>query len=1000
MNKPKKAVSRIADAANKANKNTRKQARLLAKKVKSQGSSSASGRSVSTYTNLASKRKSKKDVKTRAKAQYLATLPKSRVKRILYRMHPKRAAAFLFSKEGAIATLKVAGIGFVVLFFLTLVVFAYFRKDLPNPRDVSNRLLNQTTKFYDRTGEHLLYEVYGDQNRTIVEFDKISDYAKWATVAVEDKDFYNHGGFSVSGILRAAWSNVRGGGEVTQGGSTITQQFIKNSLLTNEQTITRKAKELILSIELERLYTKDEILSFYLNEIPYGSLEYGIEAAAQSFFGVPAKKLSIAQAALLAALPQAPSYYSPYGENKQELIERQQLIIDLMAEQGYITPEEAAKAKEVKILKKLIPSEQRSLYTNIEAPHFVLSTQEMLEERYTPQLVRNGGLKVITTLDYDLQKVAEKAVTENMDAVEAGNGDNAALVSTDVATGQVTAMVGSRDFKYPKYGSYNAALADRQPGSSFKPFGYSQLFTSNRWGPDSFIYDTPTTFGDYAPKNFDFGYRGKMKVRQALGESRNIPAVKALYIAGLQDTIDLAKAMGDKSLGDAEQYGLSLVLGAGEVKLAEHTHAYATFARGGKQKEQTYVLKVENADGEVLEEWKDSDGEQVLDPQIAWLMTNVLTDDQARSGTFGLNNPNLLVPGITMGVKTGTTDASVDGWMMGITRYMSTGVWVGNHDNTPMNSITSNQTGPIYTQFMRDAYALKKYEDKPIFDSRPEGIQEVAMDANTGWAAGSKTKSKYIGLFPSWYKKETSDTTSKYIIDKVSGLKATSCTPELAREEKVGGGLWPELLPDDPWFGSWSASAGYSASGAGGGPTKEDNVHKCSDDKPDVSINVSEVSSGVYDIRADVTSGTHPLKTVNFKIDGQTVSSKSVSSSGTYTYRHTFNSSGSKQITVQVIDKVLYDNSASRSVSVSGSSSSFSLSSSPSGGDNVNLQWSSVSGASSYKIYFRKNGGSLQVLNRNSTSYTGDLGGSDGDDFEVYIRSSNNKTSNTVNFEL
>lgn len=944
--------------------------------------------SAKLHTNLSGARKSsrqlKKDDKARKKAKYLAGLPKSRVKRVLYRLKPSRLKEYWFSKEGGIMALKIMGIGFAAMIVFMLSVFAYFRRDLPPPEKINSRLLSQTTKFYDRSGEHLLFELYGAQNRTVVKFDEISNYAKWATVAIEDKDFYQHGGFSLAGITRAAWSNATGG--QVQGGSTITQQFVKNSLLTNEQTVTRKIKELILAIELERLYTKDEILSFYLNEIPYGAQEYGIEAAAQSFFNKPAKDLSISESAMLAALPQAPSLYSPYSGSPDALIERQHVIIDAMVDQGYITQEEGDKAKEDKVLARIVPIENKSLYRGIKAPHFVLQVEKQLNEQLGEQTVQTGGLKIITTLDWELQQIAEQAVANNIGEVTnprggSRGGDNVAITATDNQTGQVVAYVGSRDFNYPGFGAFDAATPDvgRQPGSSFKPFGYSELFKNERWGPDSIIYDTPTTFSDYAPKNFDFGYRGMMKVREALGESRNIPAVKALYIAGVENTVNLAKSMGNKSLGDADQYGLSLVLGAGEVRLSEHTHAYSTFARHGIYKPQAYVLKIENADGDVLQEWQDTDGEQVLDEQIAYLMTDVLTDDVARSGTFGRGNRNLVVPGLTHAVKTGTTDQSIDGWMMGYTKYLTVGTWVGNHDSTPMHTITSDQNGPVFTEFMRRAheevlFGQRGLKDAPIYDKEPEGIQHVRMNRSTGFASKTDGPNMYMGKFPSWYKPQyPQEAGTEVTIDSISQKKATSCTPERAKQKVTGGGKWPELLPDDPFFNSWARSAGYSASGA---ITAEDDVHKCSDKKPSVSLSTSDLGGGKYKFTAQITKGTHPLDKLNFKVDGQIVSAQSATSSGSYTYTHTYKKNGSSKVTAEVIDSVLYEDSNTKSISVNGASGgggSISITTPGNGAvftnQDVDVTWSG--GGSGYEVCLRKGSDPYDCYNAGgSNSYT------------------------------
>ena len=980
--------------AKKRSDSTRKKATKSTQKASKAVKSVSVKKTAKKYSKVAHKRKIKKDAKARRKAEYLATLPKSRMKRLFYRLHPRRLYRYWFSKDGVIMALKLTGVGFALMFVFSLSVFAYFRRDLPNPRDINSRLLNQSTKFYDRTGETLLYEVYGDENRTIVEFDQISDTIKDATVAVEDKDFYEHGGVSFSGIIRAAWSNLTSGDATGQGGSTITQQFIKNSLLTTDQTYTRKVQEVILALELERLYSKEEILSFYLNEIPYGPQEYGIQAAAQSFFRKNASELTVAESAMLAALPQAPTYFSPYGDHTDELLGRQQTIINQMRDQGYITSEEAEEAKAFDVLATITPIEERSLYSNILAPHFVLEVQSQLEEIFTAPVVRNGGYKVITTIDLELQEIAEKAVA---DADQGGFcdrggrcGDNAAIVATDVETGQVIALVGSRRFTYPGYGSFNAALSDRQPGSSFKPFEYAQLFYNDRWGPDSFIYDTNTTWGSYKPRNFDNGFAGQMLVREALGESRNIPAVKAMDIATAEASVGLAIAMGNTSLADDPTFptfDLSYALGAGEVKLAEHTHAYGTFARAGKHVEQSYILSVENADGEILLEWEQDEGEQVLDEQVAYLMTDTLTDDAARAGTFGRGNSNLVVPGLNHAVKTGSTDESVDGLMMGYSAYMSVGVWVGNHDNTPMDSFTSHQTGPIFTQFLREAHEKKNYDFQREIQERPSGIQSIKMSTQTGFAADEDTAKVYTGLFPSWYKPEKASSSQTYIIDTVSEKLATECTPERAKEERSGLGKWPEVLPDDYRFASWSKTAGY---GGAAGPEEEDDVHNCSDELPNVSIDTTDLGGGAFELEAQVSAGTFPLETLNFIVDGQIVNAQNVDDAGgTYTYTHVFSFDGNFTVQAEVIDEALYDNSNSENVSVSGASGAFGITSHSDGETGVStgavFQWDPFAAADTYNFCYKlSSAGSFTCLdNANITSFAPGL--LPLSDYDIYI---------------
>jgi penicillin-binding protein 1A len=935
---------------------------------------------LSQYANLAGRssgkrpsRKFKIDTKRRKKAEYLSSLPKHPLKRLAYRLHPKHLTQYWFSKRGALMALKIAGISFAVLSVLIISVFAFFRKDLPNPRDLT---FDESTRFYDRTGETLLFSVYGDENRTIVDFDQISDYAKWATISLEDKNFYNHGGFSVSGILRATLNNILNRDATGQGGSTITQQFIKNSLVGDERSYTRKLKELILAVELERLYTKDEVLAFYLNEIPYGSLEYGIESASNGFFDKSAKDLTIDEAALIAALPQAPSLYSPYGENTDLLVDRQHFTINQMKDQGYISEEEANAALEVDTLKKIVPIDERNQYRNVKAPHFVDEVLELLKNNYSSALITKGGLRIITTLDLELQDVAEKAMKDNFQYVQnpqngvGSGGDNAAISVTDVESGQILAQVGSRDYFFKGYGAFNAATAGRQPGSSFKPFAYSQLFYNERWSPGSIIWDTPTTFSNYRPNDFDFKYPGPMTIRDAIGRSRNIPAVKALYIAGVDPTIELARSMGNKSLCNNCDIGLSLVLGAGEVKLAEHTHAFSTFARGGIYKPQTYVLKIETSDGEILEEWKDEPGEQVLDAQIAYLMTSIISDDVARSGTFGLGNPRLVVPELTHTVKTGTTDESKDGWMMGYTTCLAVGVWAGNHDAKPMDTITSWQTGPMWTQVMREAHKVKKCGTDPFV--RPEGIKNVRIDRNTGRNATDKSKNIINDIAASWFVGVESVSADKVVIDSISKKLATDCTPERAKQEISNTGIAPELEPTDPFYASWAKTAGYSSTGI----KDKDDVHKCDDKLPQISLEIDKIEDGLYEFKAIISEGDFDVKTLNFKVDGTIVSTRSIGGSGTYSYNHVFNSDGNKKITAEVIDEVLYDNSMSQDINVSAYSSSIQFDRPPTPGDgstippgSTNIKWNNVVGANKYQICFTVNNHNQPCETQNDNNY-------------------------------
>jgi membrane peptidoglycan carboxypeptidase len=844
--------------------------------------------------------------------------PKKWWRRWLWYSNPKRFSDFWFTKPGLKSALKIAAFGGGLGLLALTGLFLYFAKDLPSPGKINSLRLAQTTRFYDRTGKILLYEVHGDENRSVVKLDQISENMRNATIAIEDKDFYNHGAFSAIGIIRSAINNFLNR-EITGGGSTITQQYVKNALLSPEQTYTRKIKELILSVQIEQLYSKDDILELYLNEIPYGTQAYGAQAAAKTFFDKDANKLTIDEAALLAALPQLPSYYSPYGQHTDELVVRQHIIIDLMRDQGYINAEEAEKAKEVNTLKKI--NQNPSLYADIKAPHFVLHVQEQLEAKYGSAQVNEGGLEIITSLDFEKQKIAEKAVKDNISTVVNLGGNNAALVAEEHKTGQVLAMVGSRDFRYKGYGSFNAALAGRQPGSSFKPYGYATLFQDDSWGPGSIMYDLVTDFGGYRPNNFDFRSKGAMPIRRALGESRNIPAVKALYIAGVDNVIEQAHKQGITTLNAPPgTYGLSLVLGAGEVKLADHVNGYSSFATGGIHHEPVTVLKITDPNGTVLEEWKSDDGERVLDEQIAFAITDILSDDNARSGTFGLNNPDLTIPGRTLAVKTGTTDLSRDGWMMGFSTHMTAGVWVGRNDNKPMNSITSDQTGPIWTQFMREAH--KSLKDEKFV--RPTGLKTVTLDAHTGKKPSHATKSTVTDIFPSWYKIPGSGQIKTATIDTVSNKLATECTPDAARKEITSQGIEPEIPATDPAYGRWNGpvqayARSIGLSSGGSIPTEKDNVHKCSDTKPSVTITEKSAEDGKIVITATVTAGTHAADKIEATYNGQVFYSAgiNVSPGSTKEVDITYSkatTSGQYPFTVKVTDKALYNGQNSISV--------------------------------------------------------------------------------------
>jgi len=627
------------------------------------------------------------------------------------------------------------GLGILVAvgFFCVGALFVYFSKDLPNPGKVNSRSVAESTKIYDRTGDHLLYEIHGEEKRTVIPFNDIPLNVKYATIALEDQDFYSHHGIKISSIFRALLKDIYKGG-AAQGGSTITQQLIKNSLLTSDRTLTRKIKEVILSIEVEQKFSKNEILEMYLNEIPYGSNAYGIEAAAQTFFGKNAKELSLGEATLLASLPKAPSYYSPFGSHIDDLKSRQEFAIQTMANISLITQEDAEIAKHEDILGKIKPN-----IKNIFAPHFVMYVKEYLESKYGGKIVEEGGLKVYTTLDWDKQQFAEQIVREIALKNEKQYGaENAALVAIDPKTGQILTMVGSRDFFDSSVdGQVNVATRDRQPGSSFKPYVYLTAFTKG-YTPETYLFDVPTNFAtgkspDYEPKNYNGKFNGPVQMKQALAMSLNVPAVKTLYLAGVKDSIMTAKSLGITTLNRPDTYGLSLVLGGGEVKLLDHTAAYATLANNGIKNEKTAILRIEDAKGNIIESYQSNGGVRVMDEKYISMLDHILSTNDYRAPIFGENNPLKFESGY-VAAKTGTTNEFRDAWTMGYSKALAVGVWVGNNDNTSMKSGSDGivVAAPIWRKFMDEALKDLGKENFLKYDPDEYKTKKDILDGKLG----------------------------------------------------------------------------------------------------------------------------------------------------------------------------------------------------------------------------------------------------------------------------
>lgn len=588
--------------------------------------------------------------------------------------------------------------------------------DIPDLSSFEDRRILQSTKIYDRTGEVLLYDLHQDVKRTIVPYAEISYHIKNATVAIEDDSFFEHWGVRPFAIVRAALANLQGGDLRGQGGSTITQQVIKNAILEQEKTLTRKIKEAILALRLEQVLTKEEILGHYLNESPYGGTIYGVEEASMAFFGKRASEVTLAEAAYLAALPQAPTYYSPYGSNIADLVARKNLVLERMVVNGFITPEErdTAMAEDVQF--------RPQAATGINAPHFVFYVRDYLARKYGEESLAERGFRVITTLDWELQDAAEKIVYEKAIENEAKyNASNGALVAVDPKTGEILTMVGSRNYFDENIdGNFNIAIAERQPGSSFKPFVYAAAFQKG-YTPNTVVFDLHTQFstacspdnmtsedGCYAPNNYDHRFRGPVTLRNALAQSLNIPAVKVLYLAGMNNSIKLARDLGLTTLTSPDQYGLTLVLGGGEVKLVEMVGAYSVFANEGMKNELASILRIEDSRGNIIEE-RTPRSTRVLDRNITLQISDVLSDNVARTPLYGANSL-LYFPGRDVAAKTGTTNDKRDAWIIGYTPNIAVGAWAGNNDNSSMNELSGLIITPMWRAFMD--VALEKYEQE------------------------------------------------------------------------------------------------------------------------------------------------------------------------------------------------------------------------------------------------------------------------------------------------
>lgn len=964
-----------------------------------------SGKTIKLNRSLGERLLASRSAKANRKASRLANLPKGRLKRFLYHFEPKRMYHYWFSRDGAIMALKITGVGFVVGFMLLVGLFAYFRKDLPNLRDISGNNIGGSIRYYDRSGQTLLWQDYDAVKRIPVQDKDISKYLKDATVAVEDKDFFKHGGFDVRGITRAGINNLLGKSG-TQGGSTITQQLVKlTQNWTKDRSYTRKAKELILSVELERSYSKNEILAGYLNTAPYGNVQYGAEAAARDYFQKSAKDLTLDESVFMAAIPKSPSFYSPYGayykdntkESQQALVGRMQYILNLMQQQGMITAKQHDEAKKIDVLAKV--KEPQGKYSGIKAPWFVLTAKKQLENKYGADTVNRGGWSVTTTLDMNLQNKAEELVAQNLPKIMRYGADTEAMVGEDVQTGQIVSLVGGTDFTKNQNNYASGILIP--PGSSFKPYDYTTLIDNNtNVGAGSVLYDQQTPLPGYPCTNkatrggnclqdYDFLQPGPLTLRYALGGSRNIPAVKAMLSAvpndksaGRVDSINkvlsTATAMmdnpsvkgytyncyADEALTQTSQcYGASAIGDGAFLHLDDHVNGLSTLARLGSAIPRTYILKITDSSNKVISQWTQPKGKQVIKADSAYIMDDMASDPNASylpgsctattcsplsRGGYKFHRYN----GWKFAVKTGTTNDGYDGLMTSWSPKYAVVSWVG-HNTRHVTLSTSMEilTAPLTRGWMEAAHEGQT----PVAWTAPSGIKSLpAFVVRNHIHFGDIEPSPTNDLFPSWYQAK-SGANSNQPIDKVSHKLATECTPDLAKDTSGSSNAasWNIDI-----FNGGSLSGGSSSS-----TIDKDDVHKCGEAHPAIGLTITS-SGNTYNLSVDVTEGAHPITSdkfvgkVNYILDGQTIQSFDITGPGTglASFSYTPDFVGTKNIYAQVIDSVLYDGT-SETGTITGSpvsESTFSVVATNPSGNNYSFVWS-TGGTGTITIY--KSGG-------------------------------------------
>jgi len=857
------------------------------------------------YSSLIYRARAKKETKARKEAEELAKLPKEPVKRFFARLHPKRVFHFIFSKKGLFFFLKACAVMFLLGVITVGGLFLYYKKDLDEIRLDQMKVSGTVNTYLDRNGQ-LLWEDKGDGDyRLVADGENISTYMRQATVAIEDREFYNHPGVNFFALIRAAISTLTGRG--VQGGSTLTQQLIKQVYFSDEasnRTVTglpRKIKEMILSLELEKMYSKEQIITMYLNESPYGGRRNGVESAAQAYFKKSAKELNLAESALLASIPNNPSYLSPYNTAANTaLIARQHKTLDVMVKMGYINQEQAEEAKKVNILDQVQPETSR--YTNIKAPHFVLEVKKQLEQKYGVKTMRAGGFTITTSLDLRAQQYAEAAVANGTKLMRRNGSDNISLSSVDVETGQVIAMVGSADWNKPVYGEVNAATALLEPGSTIKPIlDYAPLFAQREgvnYGAGSILKDENIDkyycagfTGNCRLRNYTGTFYGNISIRKALANSLNIPAVKALYINGIENSINTAHELGDWSYCTDTASGLSIAIGSGcNVRPIEHANAYASISRGGVYKPLAYIMEVKNSSGDVVEKWEDKAGKRVLDAQAAYMVSDVLGDASARNLVWGslARAAGFVVPGVWTASKTGTTTTSnsavtKDSLMASFSSAISTVVWNGNHDgsglwnssNDIVRTVVNDYMGPVHT----DVYASEgkwKPGDKPV---QPAGMQTLTVNGITD-------------IWPSWFNSKNNGLQKETLkFNKFTKKKATDCTlSSLVVDVEVSFVIDPI-----------SKNKVYATDPNGYDPNTDDD---CSYAPPSVSFTTRTISASTQ-LKFKVTSGSSSITNYTLSVDGSVVKTGSATS-GTNNPSYTMTGTEST-ITVTITDDKGYE---------------------------------------------------------------------------------------------